>query len=77
MVRSYLENDAMIKAKYLAKEYMEEEKNVDKNEINRLVQGFDKINNIGIKYVNYNLIKGFFYKLLIILLICFIRTVAF
>ena len=73
MVRSYLENDAMIKARYLAKDYMEEENIVSKDEIKKLVEGFDNINNVGIKCVNYNLIMGILIKLIIILLICLIR----
>ena len=77
MVRSYLENDAMIKARYLAKEYMEEANIVSKNDINKLLNGYDEINKLGIKCVNFNLILGVFTKLIIILLICFIRTVAF
>ena len=38
MVRIYLENDAMINAKYLAKEYMEEIKISSKEEINKIVK---------------------------------------
>lgn len=54
-IRVYLENDAMIKARYLAKEYMEEEKVASKDEIKELVEEYDKINDIGIKCVNYNI----------------------
>ena len=54
VVRSFLENDAMIKARYLAKEYMEKKKISSQEEINRLIAGFDKINSVGIKCVNYN-----------------------
>ena len=75
--KKLLENDAMIKARFLAKEYMDEEKIISENEMDKLLQGFDNINYIGIKYVNYNLIKGLLIKVLIILLICFMRTVAF
>ena len=42
MVRTFLENDAMIKARYLAKEYMEEKKISSKEEIEKIVDGFDK-----------------------------------
>ena len=55
MVRTFLENDAMIKARYLAKEYMEEKKISSKEEIEKIVDGFDKINNIGTKCVNYSM----------------------
>ena len=43
MVRAYLENDAMIKARFLAKEYMEEKKISSKEEINKMVYEFDRI----------------------------------
>lgn len=73
MVRVYLENDAMIKAKYLAKEYMEEQKISTNEEINKIVKGFDKINDIGIKCINYRFFLNIMIKLLIFILICVIR----
>lgn len=72
-VRVYLENDAMIKARYLAKEYMEEEKISTIEEIEKIVSGFDKINNVGIKCINYNLFLGIMIKILIFIIICIIR----
>lgn len=71
-VRVYLENDAMIKARYLAKEYMEEKNISSIDEINKIVSGFDYINNIGIKCVNYNLFLGIMVKVLIFSIICII-----
>ena len=71
-VRIYLENDAMIKARYLAKEYMEEKNISSIDEINKIVSGFDYINNIGIKCVNYNLFLGIMVKVLIFSIICII-----
>ena len=73
MVRIYLENDAMIKARYVAKEYMEEEKISTSEEINKIVQGFDKINALGIKCVNYQFFLNIIIKLFIFSLICIIR----
>ena len=73
MVRAYLENDAMIKARYLAKEYIEEIQISDKEEVRKLVTGFDKINKMGIKCVNYNLFLGVMIRLLIVCIICIIR----
>lgn len=73
MVRIYLENDAMIKARYIAKEYIEEEKISTLGEINKIVQGFDKINALGIKCVNYNFFLNIIIKLLIFSVICIIR----
>ena len=73
MVRSYLENDAMIKARYLAKEYMEEKKISSGQEITKIISGFDKINNVGIKCVNYHFFLEIMVKVLIFSTICFIR----
>ncbi len=52
-VRSYLENEAMIKARFLAKEYMEKKKISTKEEIDAMVNAFDRLNDIGIKSTNY------------------------
>lgn len=73
MVRIYLENDAMINAKYLAKEYMEEIKISSKEEINKIVKEFGKINDIGIRCVNYKFFLNIIVKLLIFLGICIVR----
>lgn len=73
MVRIYLENDAMIKARYLAKEYMEEVKISTKEEIAKIIAGFDKINNVGIKCINYNFFLNIMMKVLIFSVICIIR----
>lgn len=73
MVRVYLENDAMIKARYLAKEYLQEKKISTTEEIEKIVKGFDKINNIGIKVTNYKFFLNILIKLIIFVLICIIR----
>ena len=72
MVRTYLENDAMIKAKYLAKEYMEEKKISTQSEIEELIAGFDKINSVGIKCTNYNFFMQIMVKALLFSIISFI-----
>lgn len=53
MTRVFLENDAMIKAKYLAKEYLKEKNISTKEEIDQLIDGYTRLNNEGIKAVNY------------------------
>ena len=72
-VRSYLENDAMIKARYLSKEYMEEENILSKEEIDKIVNKYDYLNKIGIKCVNFQLFSNTFIKILIIGIISIIR----
>lgn len=73
MVRTFLENDAMIKARYLAKEYMEEKNISSKEEINKIVDEFDKINNMGIKCVNYNIFFNVTIINIVFTLVCLIR----
>ncbi len=69
-VRVYLENDAMIKARFLAKEYMEEKRISSKEEIQKLVEGFDKINQIGIACINYHFFREIMIKVLIFIILC-------
>ena len=64
-VRSYLENDAMIKAEYLAKEYMEEQKISTQEEIEKMVIGFKNINRQCIKGTNANIFIKIMIKLII------------
>ncbi len=71
--RSYLENDAMIKARFLAKEYMEKQNISSKEEIFKIIKEYDKLNNIGIKCVNYKLYFDVCIKIIIFaILILFI-----
>lgn len=72
VVRIFLENDAMIKAKYLAKEYMEDVQISSKEEINKIVKGFENLNNAGIKCVNYNLFFQIMIKVIIFSLVALI-----
>ena len=72
MVRVFLENDAMIKARYLAKEYMEEKNLSSPEEIKKLVAGFDNINDVGIKCINYLFFMLIMVKVLIIEILGFV-----
>ncbi len=72
-VRAYLENDAMIKAKYLAKEYIDDAKITTKEETDKIVDGFDELNNIAIKATNYSLLLSVMVQTFIFSIICFIR----
>ena len=65
VVRVFLENDAMIKAQYLAKEYMEEQGNATKEEIEKVVNGFEQINKGCIKGTNCSLFVKIMIKLVI------------
>ncbi|MCI8383364.1 MAG: hypothetical protein HFJ33_00520 [Clostridia bacterium] len=70
VVRIYLENDAMIKAKYLAKEYMEEKKISSPLQIDKMVEGFDTMNEVGIKCVNYHFFMQIMMKLFVLATLC-------
>ena len=52
---------------------MEEKKISSEEEIRKIVSGFDKINNVGIKCVNYHFFLEIMVKVLIFSIICFIR----
>ena len=72
-VRVYLENDAMIKARFLAKEYMQNKAISTKQEIDRIVSKFDKLNEVGIKCINYKFLNNVLIKCAILLIIFTIR----
>lgn len=65
ILRNTLETEAMIKARYLAKEYIEENKILDKDEEEKLLEEYDKINNIGIPFMNYCIISMNIIKIMI------------
>ena len=56
-IRTYLENDAMIKAKYLAKEYMQELHISSNEEIEKIINKYDELNDIGIKFTNFQFLS--------------------
>ena len=62
VIRSYLEIEAMTKAKYIAKEYLEENQVKETDEI---VEEYEKLNNVGIKFTCYKLISSKLYLLAI------------
>lgn len=68
-VRGYLEIDAMTKAKYLAKEYIERKNVLTKSEIHSLIATYDEINKLGIPYTIQHILTGSFLGILIYALI--------
>lgn len=71
-VRSFLEIDAMTKAKYLAKEYMEKIKLCTEEEKNKLLKEYSDINKIGIPFVIDNLLTTALIRVLIYCIISII-----
>ncbi len=72
IIRTYLENDAMIKARFLAKEYLEEVKISDENEIKKIIENYDELNKVGIKCVNYSLYLTTIIPIILFCIVCFI-----
>lgn len=69
IVRSYLEIDAMIKAKYLAKDYIESKKIISKEDEEKLLSSYDNINRTGIPFVIDHLLTNAILKILIFVII--------
>jgi hypothetical protein len=66
VVRSYIETDAMIKARYVAKDYMETKSGlISKEKIDIVVKNYDKINENGVKIYNFTLLFGYLSKIII------------
>ena len=64
IIRFNLENEAMIKAKYLAKEYIEENEILNKEENDKLMTEYEEINRIAIPFMNYNIISSNIVKII-------------
>lgn len=71
-VRSFLEIDAMTRAKFLAKEYMEKKNLCTNNEKELVLNEYDKINKIGIPFVVDNLLTSGLIRVLIYTIIAVI-----
>jgi len=56
IIRFSLENDAMMKARFIAEEYIEENRILAEEEKNKLLAEYDEVNRIGIPFMNFNLI---------------------
>lgn len=68
IVKSYLEIDAMTKAYYIAKEYIEEYRidnnNITDKEVKLLLNNMENLNKIGIPITNFYLILGIILKVI-------------
>lgn len=71
-IRSMLETDAMIRARYVAKEYLEENNVCKKDEIDKIITAYDNLNEIGIKLVNFEILAKNFIKIIIYCVICIV-----
>lgn len=65
-VRSYIENDAMIKARYLAKEYMERNNDLIKQcDVDLVIENYDRLNAVGVKFYNFKLLFDYVVKIVV------------
>lgn len=65
IIRNFLEADAMTKAPYLAKEYIEENNIITTEEKEKLLKEYNRVNKIGIPFMNYLLIQKNIIKIII------------
>ena len=73
-VRTYLETDAMTKAPYLAKDYMESKNILSKEELNKVIENYNKMNEIGIPMTNFQILIKVITKIIIYSIIAIIVT---
>lgn len=71
-VRCYLENDAMIKAFYLAKDYMKEKEVSSEEETTQILNTYEEMNRIGIPCVNAQILFSVLIKVIVFALACWI-----
>ena len=65
ILRFSLEMDAMTKAKYIAKQYIDENNILNKDEEKSLLKEYEEINNLAIPFVNYQTIAMNLLKVII------------
>lgn len=71
-IRAFLELDAMTKAKYIAKEYMETKSIISNEEVELLCEEYNKINNMAIPFYVWNLFTNNMVKVIIYAIIAII-----
>ena len=65
ILRNTLETEAMIKARFVAEEYIKDKNILNKEEKDKLLEEYDKINGIGIPFTNYYTISMNIIKIMI------------
>ena len=75
VVRCYLENEAMSKASYVAKEYMQnyaKKNNIEQEDVNILFENFERLNKIGVPLTNFSIVTINIIKIIFLSIIAFI-----
>lgn len=65
IVRSYLETDAMVRAPYVAKDYMINSKILSEKQIEEIMENYEVMNKMGIPMTNLNIIISVIVKIMI------------
>lgn len=73
LVRMYLENDAMIKARFLVEEYMKENSFATDQENQKILDGLDELNPLGMQYMHYQFFLNEMVKVFVFCVINFLR----
>ena len=55
----------MTRAKYIAKEYLDRETNLEKIDKQKLIKEYDRINNLGIPFTCYGLLLSYIIKIIV------------
>lgn len=72
-VRSYIETDAMTKARFLAKDYMESKPDlINKENIDIIIRNYDGLNDFGIKLYNFKLLFDYLIKVIVYCIVAMI-----
>ena len=71
-IKSYLEKDAMTKAKYLVNEYFDTNNDIENTEKEKLLKKYEELNEKAIPFVSYSLIFSELLKILLYLIIVII-----
>lgn len=72
-VRSYIETDAMTKARFLAKEYMEGKTDlISQENIDTVIKNYDRLNDIGVKFYNLKLLFNYLVKVIVFCVVALI-----
>jgi len=73
-VRSYLETDAMTKAPYLAREYINEQEILEKEQVETILKNYEELNKVGIPMTNFQLLLSVLSKIIMYIIISLIIT---
>lgn len=72
IIRAYLENDAMIRAKYVSKEYLDSKEIFTEKEKEELINKYEQVNKLGIPFYNFYLFSNEILKIIVYCIISLI-----